>query len=125
MPASFWPRSRIRSPVAIAFAMPSSVSKVSTSSTALPGMTSAQASNASCSLANDRTQEWACVPRTGIPNRRPASTFEVALQPPRYAARDAVSPPSGPCARRRPNSMTVAPPAASTTCAALVAASVG
>ena len=115
MPASRCPRSRIRRPVAIAFAMPSSVSKVSTSSTAFPGMTSAQASNASCSLANDSTQECAWVPRTGIPNRRPASTLEVALQPPRYAARDAVRPPSGPWARRSPNSMTVAPPAASTT----------
>ena len=91
----------------------------------MPGMTSAHASNAVGSSAKERIHEWAWVPRTGMPNRRPARTFEVPAQPPRYADRDAVSPPSGPCARRSPNSMTGAPPAANTTCAAFVAASVG
>src|SRR5713101_4114982 len=35
------------------------------------------------------THECAIVPESGMPNRRPASTFEVASQPPRYAARAA------------------------------------
>ena len=49
------------------------------------------------------TQLCAWVPRTGMPYSLPASTFDVAAQPPMYAARDAHSPPSMPCARRRPS----------------------
>ena len=61
-------------------------------------------------------------PRTGMPNSLPASTFDVAAQPPMYAARDAASPPSMPCARRSPNSRTgVAAARPGTTRAAFVA----
>jgi hypothetical protein len=38
-----------------------------------------------------------------MPSSLPASTFYVALVPPMYEAREAESPPSMPCARRRPN----------------------
>ena len=41
------------------------------------------------SPSNAITQLWACVPRTGSPSSRPASTLEVAAQPPTYAAREA------------------------------------
>ncbi len=55
---------------------------------------------------------------------RPANTFDVAATPPMYAARDAPSPPSSPCARRKPSSSTGAPFAAWHTRAALVAINV-
>ena len=60
----------------------------------------------------------------GCRSSLPASTFEVAAQPPMYAAREAASPPSMPCARRSPNSSTGSPRAAWHTRAALVAISV-
>ena len=74
--------------------------------------------------ANVITQEWACVPRTGMPNSLPASTFDVAEQPPTYEARLADKPPSIPCALRSPNSRTASPFAAKQIRAALVAISV-
>ena len=52
-------------------------------------MASAHASKASTSLGNDITQLWAWVPLTGMPKSLPASTFEVAAQPPTWAARAA------------------------------------
>ena len=61
------------------------------------------------------------VPDKGMPNRRPASTNEVASQPARYAARAAYNAASRPCARRAPNSMTVRPEAARTMRIALLA----
>ena len=69
-------------------------------------------------------QLWAIVPPTGMLKTLPASVLLVSLQPPMYAARDAESPPSMPCARLRPNSMTVPSPAAEHTRMALVAISV-
>ncbi len=48
----------------------------------------------------------------------------MAMHPPMYAARLALSPPSGPCALLRPNSMTSSPAAAWQILAALVATSV-
>ena len=67
------------------------------------------------------THEWAIVPATGRPKRRPASRFDVAPNPARHAARAASIAASAPCARRPPNSMTARPSAASTTRAALLA----
>ncbi len=40
------------------------------------------AGSAARSLSKAMTQLCACVPRTGMPKRRPARTFEVAAQPP-------------------------------------------
>ena len=54
----------------------------------------------------------------------PASTLLVPVAPPTQAARAALRPPSGPWARRRPNSITSAPAAAWQIRAALVATSV-
>jgi hypothetical protein len=88
------------------------------------GCARAQAENASGSWSKAITQLCACVPRTGSPSSRPASVFEVALAPPTNAAREAERPPSIPCARRSPNSITSSPRAASVTRAALVAISV-
>src|SRR5712671_4454786 len=85
------------------------------------GSASAYARKALSSSSNAITQLCPCVPLTGIPNRRPAMTLEVAAHPPTHAARLAASPPSKPCARRRPNSSTGSPRAARTTRAALVA----
>jgi len=67
---------------------------VSTRKMQLFGCARAQASKASTSVSNAITQLWAWVPRTGRPKRRPASTFEVPEQPPTYAAREALRPPS-------------------------------
>mmetsp|Transcript_1183 Transcript_1183/g.4925 ORF Transcript_1183/g.4925 Transcript_1183/m.4925 type:complete len:242 (-) Transcript_1183:544-1269(-) len=70
----------------------------------------------------DCTYECACVPLIGIPNCRPASTLLVASKPPRYAYRLALTPPSTPCARRNPNSSSIAfCPATSRCLAAFVA----
>jgi hypothetical protein len=100
------------------------VSYVSTRNTQLFGIASAYPSNASSSSSKLITQLWAWVPRTGMPNSLPASTLLVASHPPTYAARLADSPPSTPCARRRPNSSTGSPRVAWQTRAALVAISV-
>ncbi len=70
------------------------------------------------------TQLWACVPLTGMPNSLPASTFDVAAQPPMYAARLAERPPSMPWARRSPNSSTGSPGGHGQMRAAFVAISV-
>ena len=80
-----------------------------------------QASKASRSSSKSITQLWAWVPRTGMPRSRPASTLEVAAQPPMYAARAADTLPSGPWARRSPNSSTGSSAAARQMRAALVA----
>src|SRR5467141_3734656 len=124
IPARSRPCARSRLPVSMALRTPWSVSYVSTSRTTLCGIALAYASKASRSESNNITQECACVPRTGIPRSLPASTFEVAAQPPMYAARAALSAPSGPCALRNPNSRTGSPCAARQTRAALVAISV-
>ncbi len=81
-PSSRSPEARRRRPTSIACSTPAMVSYVSTSSSALCGITSAYRSNASRSESNAMTQLWACVPFTGIPYRLPASTFEVPVQPP-------------------------------------------
>ena len=65
--------------------------------------------NASISSAKPITHECAIVPLTGMPNRRPASRFDVETQPATKAARAAYSAASSPCARRLPNSMHRAP----------------
>ena len=67
------------------------------------------------------TQLWAWVPLTGMPYLFPASTLATLPQPPTKAARSPLMPPSGPWARRRPNSATPLPAAACATRAALVA----
>ena len=84
-------------------------------------MALAKASKASPSVSKAMTQLWAKVPATWMPSHFPASTLEVPLHPPMYAARLAENPPSSPGARRSPNSNTGSPWAASTTRAALVA----
>ena len=71
-------------------------------------------SKASRSVAAASTQECAIVPDSGMPNRCPASTNDVALQPAMWAARAASSAASSPCARRAPNSITGFPAAACT-----------
>jgi len=52
------------------------------------------------------TNECAIVPEIGIPNLYPARTLDVPWNPPRNEYLLAIRPPSGPCARRRPNSRT-------------------
>ena len=124
MPESSRPWARSHLPVSMALRTPCSVSYVSTSNTTLWGMARAYASKASRSESNSITQEWACVPRTGMPRSLPASTSDVAAQPPMYAARAALTAPSIPWARRSPNSSTGSPCAAMQTRAAFVAISV-
>lgn len=51
------------------------------SSVQLLGMDRANARNASSSESKLMTQLCACVPKTGMPYLRPASTFEVDAQP--------------------------------------------
>mmetsp|Transcript_10925 Transcript_10925/g.16499 ORF Transcript_10925/g.16499 Transcript_10925/m.16499 type:complete len:213 (+) Transcript_10925:543-1181(+) len=53
---------------------------------------------------NDDTNECACVPLIGMSLMMPANTFEVPSNPPMYAYFEADMAPSGPCARRSPNS---------------------
>ena len=78
-----------------------------------------------------RSRSWACtklcaiVPATGMPKACPAATFDVASTPATYAARDAASEASAPCACRKPKSTTDRPSAAATTRAALEATAVG
>ena len=70
------------------------------------------------------TSEWACVPDVAMPCTIPAATLLVPSKPPMYEYRDADMAPSGPCARRRPNSMSVfVGPAARRKRAAFVATS--
>ena len=64
------------------------------------------------------------VPATGTPQRRPASTSEVAPTPPIQAARAARSAAEVPWARRAPKSSTEASWAARAQRAALVASNV-
>ena len=56
---------------------------------------------------NDETNECAWVPLTGMPNNLPARTLLVPSKPPIKQYLEAVRPPSGPWARRRPNSRRV------------------
>ena len=51
----------------IAFLMPWCTSYVSSSSTQFFGLVFANARNASSSVGNAITHEWACVPNTGMP----------------------------------------------------------
>ena len=80
--------------------------------------------NAASSSGKAVTHECAIVPDTGMPNLRPASTFDVDSQPAMNAARAASRPASGPWARREPNSTTGRPAAASTIRAARLATEV-
>ena len=57
-------------------------------------------------------QLCACVPLTGTSNKWPANTLDVPTQPPIIAALAPKRPASGPCARRRPNSIIPSPCAA-------------
>ena len=87
----------------------------------MSGKTAAYARNASISDGKDITQLCACVPVTGRPKVFPAQRWLVVSTPPTAAARVADSAPSGPWARRAPNSTTLAGAAARTTREALVA----
>ncbi len=108
-------------PISAAHLAPRTVSYVSISRIVESGKTSRYLRNASRSLSKAMIQECACVPTLGIPSACPASTLEVAKQPPTYAARAASRPACGPCARRVPKSATGRPQAASTIREAFVA----
>ncbi len=72
------------------------------------------------------TRECAIVPLTSIPKSLPAITFDVPLNPPKCEYLDADNPPSGPCARRKPNSnRDLSGPAAKRILIAFVAMSEG
>ena len=59
------------------------------------------ASKAARSESCSRVKEWAAVPTVGMPYRRPASRFEVAVKPAMAAARAAATADSS-CVRREP-----------------------
>jgi hypothetical protein len=70
-------------------------------------------------------KECAIVPDNGILYSMPASTLEVPSKPPKYEYLEALMPPSGPCARRSPNSTHRVLPERRTILEAFVATRVG
>ena len=54
------------------------------------------------------TKEWARVPEMGTPSSLPVRTLDMVSKTPTWAYLLAKNPPSGPCARRSPNSTHVA-----------------
>ena len=77
------------------------------------GKSVAKATNASRSVGKDSMYEWAIVPATRSPNRRAASTLEVAVNPTIAVARATAIAASMPCVRRNEKSTSSRPSAAS------------
>ncbi len=100
------------SATSIAVSTPVMVSYVSTRNAVRSGKSVAIAMNASRSVGNASTYEWAMVPTAGTPSRRAASTLLVPANPAMAAARAAAIDASIPCVRRSEKSTNEARPRA-------------